>query len=549
MSNYRKEATINSALWAAYADALGFITELAKSKGTIKTRSGAEVILDTLPWKRKLDGIYGTQVQLPAGAYSDDTQLRLSTSRAINGSGYFDVEAFSKCELPVWLSYALGAGRGTKIATNNLIKKSVNWFSNFYSNKESRYVCGGGNGAAMRIQPHVWAATDLHDIETYIVDVIRNSVVTHGHPRAIAGAMFHSLSLARVMRQEKLSIDTLKDDARICSRASFFVAQDDMLETFWSNQWEAESAKSLDYAFSEVADELINDLEATLDWLQSKKLDYRKLSDLLGLKDEAQRGSGSKTALAASLLLLKSYQISAQKALIIDVINELQTDTDTIATMFGALYGASINVPPSGLIQDVDYIVSEAQRMYDISTGKEVNSFVYPDALSWSPNRSSLDNTEIINDQLTLALFGNLTPLSPAFGEKKKDFLYKWYRTQQGFSILLKRRVLEDFSDEQLGSFPNSRVNHLSDTNSSKSEASESVLSQTTPSASSSFQQHPSKIIDMKALTKEAIDSNFDDAVIGRHIKILANRKNYSLESVVAYSSIIAHAMGSDTIN
>lgn len=261
MSNYRKEATINSALWAAYADALGFITELAKSKGTIKTRSGSEVILDTLPWKRKLDGIYGTQVQLPAGAYSDDTQLRLSTSRAINGSGYFDVEAFAKCELPVWLSYALGAGRGTKIATNNLIKKSVNWFSNFYSSKESRYVYGGGNGAAMRIQPHVWAATDLHDLETYIVDVIRNSVVTHGHPRAIAGAMLHSLSLARVLRQEKLSVDTLKDDARICSRASFFVAQDDMLETFWSNQWEAESAKSLDYAFSEVADELINDLE------------------------------------------------------------------------------------------------------------------------------------------------------------------------------------------------------------------------------------------------------------------------------------------------
>ncbi|ELN6934494.1 ADP-ribosylglycohydrolase family protein [Vibrio navarrensis] len=543
MNNYRKTATINSALWAAYGDALGFITELANSSGTIKTRSGAMIITNTVPWKRKLDGIYGTQVQLPAGTYSDDTQLRLSTSRSINGRGYFDVEAFAKCELPVWLSYALGAGRGTKIATNNLIKKSINWFSNFYSNKSTNYIHGGGNGAAMRIQPHVWAATDLTDLETYIIDVIRNSVVTHGHPRAIAGAMFHSLSLARILRNEKISIDTLKDDARICSRAPFFIIKDDMLETFWSHQWEAESGQSLDSAFSDVADELLRDLEVASEWIQSNQVDYRTLSELLGLKDESQRGSGSKTALAASLLMLKSYKIDDHKALFIDVVNELRTDTDTIATMFGALYGASSTIPPYGPVQDAEYIVSEAQRMYEISMGNNVKSFIYPDALSWNPSRTALDNVTLSDDQLFIALFGNLTPLSDAFEEKKKDFLYKWYRTPQGFSILLKRRILEGFSEKQLGFFPSSQINGLYDKVVDRNESPKSVEMQMQSYETENIQQAPSKLIDMKVLAREAIDSNFDDALIGKHIKILANKRNYAIESVIAYSSIIAHAL------
>ncbi|EOV0144853.1 ADP-ribosylglycohydrolase family protein [Vibrio vulnificus] len=546
MNNYRKEATINSALWAAYADALGFITELAKSKSTIKTRAGVEIILDTVPWKRKLDGIYGTQVQLPAGTYSDDTQLRLSTSRAINGNGYFDVEAFAKCELPVWLSYSLGAGRGTKIATSNLIKKSVNWFSNFYTSKGSRYVFGGGNGAAMRVQPHVWAATDLHDLETYIIDVIRNSVVTHGHPRAIAGSMLHSLSLARVLRNERISLDTLKDDARICSRASFFISQDDMLDTFWAHQWEAESAQSLDDAFSTVADEIISDLGLVSEWLQSPNVDYYKLSDLLGLKDDSQRGSGSKTALTASLLLLKNYRINDHRSLLVDVVNELETDTDTIATMFGALYGASSQVKPHGLIQDVDYIISEAQRMYDISAGKEVTSFAYPDALSWIPNRSSLDNAAIVGDELKIVLFDRLVPLSPAFEDKKKGVLYKWYKTQQGFSILLKRRDWDDFSDISQQPYPNSSIDRSSLEEVRKNESSTLSDVQSTMNESGSLQLQSEKIIDMKALAKEAIESNFDDSIIGKHIKILANRRNYSIESVVAYSSIIAHALNHD---
>ena len=102
-----------SALWAAYGDALGFITELADSAGVAR-RGAPYPVEEPVSWQRRIGGRFGATVQLPAGCISDDTQLRLATCRSIRGSGVFDVEMFAKVELPVWASYALGAGRGSK---------------------------------------------------------------------------------------------------------------------------------------------------------------------------------------------------------------------------------------------------------------------------------------------------------------------------------------------------------------------------------------------------------------------------------------------------
>src|SRR2546425_10102720 len=119
MSRQSKTAILNSALWAAYGDALGFITELA-DRSTLRRRTGMSEVHEAIPWKRGVGGKYGATVELPAGCYSDDTQLRLATSRAIRGDGYFDVESFAKIELPVWLSYSLGGGTSTKAAASGL---------------------------------------------------------------------------------------------------------------------------------------------------------------------------------------------------------------------------------------------------------------------------------------------------------------------------------------------------------------------------------------------------------------------------------------------
>ena len=121
----------------------------------------------------------------------------MAVSRSVNGHG-FDVETFARIELPVWLSYALGAGRASKAAAKNLGKPRTLWYANTYSG----WVNAGGNGAAMRIQPHVWASPNLDG--DYMLDVIVDAVCTHGHPRALVGACFHAAG-ARALPQHRRS--------------------------------------------------------------------------------------------------------------------------------------------------------------------------------------------------------------------------------------------------------------------------------------------------------------------------------------------------------
>ena len=184
--------TRNSVLWAAYADALGFISELVTEMALTRRTKGAG--LDHLmAWTRRVGGRGGVEVELPAGCWSDDTQLRMAVSRAIGCHG-FDVEAFAHVEVPIWRSYALGGGRATKAAAANLSKPKSLWYANTFRG----WTDAGGNGAAMRVQPHVWASADLDG--GYILDVITDSVCTHGHPRAIVGACFHAETLAHCLR-------------------------------------------------------------------------------------------------------------------------------------------------------------------------------------------------------------------------------------------------------------------------------------------------------------------------------------------------------------
>jgi ADP-ribosylglycohydrolase len=68
----------------------------------------------------------------------------------------------------------------------------VNWFSNFFEGSQQRYVNTGGNGAAMRVQPHVWASSG--ETDELILNVLRDALVTHGHPQGFAVPSFMLLS-------------------------------------------------------------------------------------------------------------------------------------------------------------------------------------------------------------------------------------------------------------------------------------------------------------------------------------------------------------------
>src|SRR6185437_7951231 len=110
----RLSRTVGSMLWAAWADALGFISELTDDAG-LRRRLQGKPLTEPVQWTRRIGGKFGVEMTLPSGCYSDDTQLRLATARAVHGAG-FDVEAFARIELAIWPAYALGGGRATKAA-------------------------------------------------------------------------------------------------------------------------------------------------------------------------------------------------------------------------------------------------------------------------------------------------------------------------------------------------------------------------------------------------------------------------------------------------
>ena len=442
MENSRKIKTVNSALWAAYGDILGFPTELVDTRG-VKRRIGEAKILYPLEWKRLIGGrIGGTWVKLAAGCYSDDTQLRLATSRAIRADGYFDVESFAKVELPVWLSYCLGAGRGSKVGALALSQRNTTWFSNFFDQRDVIYTSGGGNGAAMRVQPHVWAARNLANPDTYLPQVIQNAICTHGHPRGIAGAVIHAECLAIILKDSILpSPATWAKLGDSITLATGYIEDNPDLSAFWLPTWHARTGIPFAEEMQKVRFEWEKDVAICLPFLkQDRNHAYENIVRQLGGVTPEQRGSGLKCALFALAAAWLFKENNTEEA-IITIANLLSSDTDTIATMAGALLGALLpNTAPPGPIQNDKYISNEAIRMYEISQNKYSESFRYPDLMTWQPPRSQLDTVGFIGDSITVAGLGSATIASEEFISSRSDASWQWLELSFGQTILCKRR-------------------------------------------------------------------------------------------------------------
>ncbi|HEX3462579.1 MAG TPA: ADP-ribosylglycohydrolase family protein [Candidatus Elarobacter sp.] len=453
-------SVLGSARWAAYGDILGFITELTDAAG-VKQRIGSPRVERPVAWRRKVGGQFGVEASLPAGAYSDDTQLRLATCRAIRGDGRFDVEAFSKVELPVWSSYALGAGRGSRAAATSLTRHVYTWSTNFFEEKSTRYVDGGGNGAAMRVQPHVWSARNPGDMASYLPDVLRNSLTTHGHPNGFLGAAFHAMVLAFALHEGELPHPRRVQQALPELRVIRAIVHNDAdLQDFWLSKWERESNRTL----STAVDETIRDMREMLNVALAVEAGeppymYSRIADTLALRDPKVRGSGTHTAIAAYLLawLFKEDPLAAM----VTAANELGTDTDSIGTMAGALIGAVTSLEIPGVIQDLRYIDQEACRLQAIGASHMESSFSYPDLLRWEPPQSQSDAVGLVGGKPALSGLGFVVEQGPAFQRAGKDVknVWQWMTLDFGQSILAK--VRQPIPDLSPSSAPTRRQNDI----------------------------------------------------------------------------------------
>lgn len=497
-------------------------------------------------WQRVIGGRNGPKVELPAGTYSDDTQLRLAVSRSIRGNGSFDVETFAKIEITVWPTYSLGGGLGTKTAALNLSRRGVNWFSNFFDSAGQKYTSGGGNGAAMRIQPHVWASADYSD--EMLLNVLRDALVTHGHPHGFCGAVFHALALASTLANDAIpSPDTWKEFAERFVDLPRLIAKEPQLAAFWRSAWENNAGTSLDTALRSTRDAAIEDILLAAQIAENLgPAGYHEVLDRLECLQPKFRGSGLKTALAA-LVLAYIYRDGSIEQALACAANELESDTDTIATMAGALLGSISGRPPEWPVQDRRYIEQEAMRLAAVALKRPQDSFTYPDLGRWNPPAKQIASIGWSEEGLAIAGLGRLTPQGAEY--RVGDAIWQWCTLPFGQTILAKRKanLKEHISDEQL---PGPRQKAQTDMR--RVEKQELVTSSQSKlpfedrrsdhhRSSSTPQSRPLPRDAIDALSDEAIHSEFDDLTVGR----LLNRcidSSQSVDAAIGFAAIVAKA-------
>jgi ADP-ribosylglycohydrolase len=507
---------VSSALWAAWGDALGFITELTTSLSEVSRRSGGAKVENTVSWRRRLGGRFGPMVELPAGTYSDDTQLRLAVSRSIRANGRFDVEAFSKIELPVFLSYELRAGRGTKAAAYELMKRHVRWSSNFFANDRAIYFNAGGNGAAMRIQPHVWSAPG-HAPRQFMGWVAADAIITHGHPRGVVGAVIHANALSSVLRRGQVpDPEVWPQIVEYADAIPDLMREHEALRDRWLPLWESGMGKP----WREAVDETIAEGKAMVAEAQrathsdDREAAYLGLVTALGGKRRETAGSGM-IAAVASLAAAWLYRDDAVAGLRM-IVNQLGTDTDTIATMTGALLGATGLPLPPGPLLDSEYIVAEAQRMASISDQRPTTNFPHPDPLKWRPPSSLADAVGTTNGGLGVAGLG---PVRSTNGQYeiagKSPTLYQWLTLAHGQTILIKRRP--DPKPLPATALPRERPSQTPSNGSAPRQAPLFDEGRSRAEASAA-----AEAASFDAALERVIASGFDERVVGREILSLS---------------------------
>jgi ADP-ribosylglycohydrolase len=532
-SQQRRAAVRRSALWAAWGDALGFMSERANVE-RVRQRTGSDRVEKTIAWKRKI-GRTGPTVTLPAGCLSDDTQLRLSTCRAIRGDGGFDVEPFAKIELATWSAYALGAGLGSTAAATNLRRRDVTWDTNFFQTKRSNYLQCGGNGAAMRIQPHVWSAGGDGDQNA---DVVVNAVCTHGHPRGIIGALFHADCLSMTLKHG--SIPEPGQWPRLAeelgTRAVDILHEDQRLSELWLPAWEDHADLSFAQATATVIGELHEALRAcAAHATELPQAGYLQAVEALDARGE-ERGSAIKST-ALALLAAYLFQGQPEEALVY-CANQLWTDTDTVATMAGALLGVTADSEPEGAIADRDVITAEAERIAAIAEGQVVPSFPYPSLVTWTSPKAQLDSVVADGDQLHVAGLGPAGVVEQVFRETGKNpGTWEWLRLWFGQQILIRRRprpgaLSESHRVQQMSSY-------LTATPPPRDPGQLSLRDDQPP-----VTQEPPALddLDLHELTERIIDSGFDERAIGETLLKLARRPS-GINDAVGFAAIIAKAI------
>lgn len=356
-----------AAFWGAAAgDALGWPQEMPGRRVAEpgKDRSGSIGSFET--WQRRSGGRFMPhQETIHAGEYSDDTQLLLCTARAIvQGKNWLQHLAF--IELPAWSAYERGGGGATKRAVEILANGSLPWSDEIDIERRLQYFNAGGNGVAMRILPHSLRGVHDDDFQATSRAIFLNGICTHGHPRALLGALLYGYVAWRAFRHS----GTLPYGYLIESALDDSSAWSALPKATGVRDWEESANKVLNRKVHELWSDTIGEIRNLLHTAASGiragalSIDNRVLAEL-GCFDRKINGAGTISAVA-SIYLASKYAPDPQHGLIEAAFSK-GADTDTLASMVGALLGAV-----SGLdwlqtyrnqLQDESYLETLAEQI------------------------------------------------------------------------------------------------------------------------------------------------------------------------------------------
>jgi ADP-ribosylglycohydrolase len=229
-------------------------------------------------------------------------------------------------------------------------------------------VNSGGNGAAMRVQRHVWCAGKGKPISEILKGVIRNAITTHGHSRAIIGATFHAMCLREAT--VGIKIPGPSDWHSILENLKLIpdlIHSDEELVLYWLPNLEKETGHKVEDAIYQSISELREDIRAAETILNITegydRLDasYAQLARRIRCLQDSDVGSAPKTALLAAYLshVFKDHPHDA----LTEAVNLIGTDTDTISTMAGAIMGTMATTDPPESVIDKDYLENESRRL------------------------------------------------------------------------------------------------------------------------------------------------------------------------------------------
>jgi ADP-ribosylglycohydrolase/catechol 2,3-dioxygenase-like lactoylglutathione lyase family enzyme len=233
--------------------------------------------------------------------------------------------------------------------------------------KKMRYFDAGGNGVAMRILAHAIVGNHDETFRPTAKAILLNGIATHGHPRALIGALAYGFTVWQALRLSgtlgygqliELTLNHSDDWA-------FFPQQNALL-----SQWQEETQKvhqgRFDQLWTTTKSEILALFEIALAGIRAGAIsvDSRVLSEL-GCFNRAVNGSGTVCA-AASIFLASKYAPDPQNGLI-QAASSRGADTDTIASMAGALLGVIAGIEwlqrYRNQVQDEQYLTELAQRL------------------------------------------------------------------------------------------------------------------------------------------------------------------------------------------